>query len=68
MDSERLRKIEAYKVQLQQLDIEKTRIEAELSTVNGKINDILKVMSELSDLEYEEDMLARVYEQRHGKK
>ena len=67
MDSERLRQIEAYKVKIQQLELEKSRIEAELSTVNGKINEILKIMSELSDATYEEDMLARVYEQRHKK-
>lgn len=67
MDSERLRQIEAYKVKIQQLELEKSRIEAELSTVNGKINEILKTMAELSDASYEEDMLARVYEQRHKK-
>lgn len=67
MDSERLRQIEAYKVKIQQLELEKSRIEAELSTVNGKINEILKIMAELSDATYEEDMLARVYEQRHKK-
>ena len=67
MDSERLRQIESYKVKLQQLEMEKTKLETELSNVNGKIKEIYKIMTELSDSTYEADMLARVYEQRHKK-
>ena len=52
------------KLELQSIQAEKEKLEAELSRLAGKENHILEELGKFSDEKYEEDMLQLVYEQR----
>jgi len=52
------------KLELQSIQAEKEKLEAELSRLAGKENHILEELGKFSDDKYEEDMLQLVYEQR----
>lgn len=52
------------KIELQSIQTEKERLEAELNRLAGKENHILEELAKYSDEKYEEDMLQLVYEQR----
>lgn len=52
------------KMDLQRIQAEKEKLEAELSRLSGKETHILEELAKFSDEKYEEDMLQLVYEQR----
>ena len=56
------------KLELQSIQAEKAKLEAELSRLAGKENHILEELGKYSDEKYEEDMLQLVYEQRKKSK
>ena len=56
------------KFELQNIQAEKAKLEAELSRLAGKENHILEELGKYSDEKYEEDMLQLVYEQRKKSK
>mgnify|MGYP006988873060 CR=1 FL=1 len=56
--------IDDLKFRLKRVQAEKARLEDELSRINGEEKSILKQLGQFSDEAYEEDMLAKVYEQR----
>jgi len=59
--------IEDLKIELARLEGEEKRLEDELDIIRSQKKQILDQLSENSDEKYEEDMLARVYQQRRGR-
>ncbi|GEM_PF-846490 len=69
IDADTKRDIEDLKRQLKTLEDEEAQLLRELETCRARkteIKDKLKVLS--NDDKYQEDMLAMVYQQRHGNK
>lgn len=55
------------KIELQFIQTEKAKLEAELSRLAGKEKHIMEELAKYSDEKYEEDMLQLLYEQRKKK-
>ena len=54
------------KKDLSEIEYEEGRLQRELAHLEGKRQKILKQLAAFTDDRYEEDMLAKVYEQRRG--
>ncbi|SFI10336.1 hypothetical protein SAMN04487830_12257 [Pseudobutyrivibrio sp. OR37] len=67
LDADTKRDIEELKIQLKKFEDEEAQLMKELETLRARkteVKDKLKVLS--NDDKYQQDMLNRVYQQRHG--
>ena len=68
LDADTRRDIEALKRELKIFEDEEAQLLKELETCRGRKADIKDKLKQLSDDDkYQQDMLAMVYQQRHGK-
>ena len=67
LDPEKLREIEDLKRELRILEAEEKQTEEQLALIRKQKVSIINSLNEISDEDYERDMLAKVYEQRRKK-
>ncbi|MCR5144566.1 MAG: hypothetical protein K6B67_04590 [Lachnospiraceae bacterium] len=67
LDPEKLREIEDLKRELRILEAEEKQTEEQLALIRKQKVSIINSLNEMSDEDYERDMLAKVYEQRRKK-
>ncbi len=67
MDMERRLEVESLTRELQVLEREEEELKEKINIIAIKKSDLLKRIADYSDEKYEQDALARLYEQRRGK-
>lgn len=67
MDMERRLEVENLTRELQVLEREEEELKEKINIIAIKKSDLLKRIADYSDEKYEQDALARLYEQRRGK-
>lgn len=67
MNLETHQDLEYMKRDLYSLEREESQLKAQLERITAQKNELLKRISEKSDEEYEQEVLARLYEQRRDK-